>query len=149
MVKSKKWWETAKANFTKLLAYFHDHITTLNSSKMFAGLMVITLNIVSKFVHIKLGKTLESYLKFSFSRNVLVFAIAWMGTRDVYIALIIMLFFILFTEYLLHEDSALFILSDDFKEHHMKLLDEKDTVTDEEIVKAKLVLEKAEKQKNK
>ena len=114
--------------------------------------MIITLNIVSKFVNIKLSKTMESYLKFTFSRNVLVFAIAWMGTRDIYIALFIMLIFIVCTEHLLHEDSALFILPNEFKEYHISLLDNevsnKDIVTDDEIERAKIVLEKA-KQQNK
>jgi len=143
----KKWWQNAKTKFTKILAYLHGHITTLNSSKFFAGLMIITLNISSKFVNIKLGKTLESYLKFSFSRNILIFAIAWMGTRDVYTAIMILLLFIVITEYFLHEDSDWCILSDEFKEQHIQLLENNDTISEEDIVKAKTLLEKAEKQK--
>lgn len=142
----------ASSYFDKTLAFIHEHVTALNGSKFFAGMMIITLNIVSKFVHIKLGKTMESFLKFSFSRNILVFSIAWMGTRDIYIALTIMFIFILFTEYLFHEESALFILPDSVKDYHIELLDNevanKDQITEEEVVKAKMVLEKAEKQKN-
>ena len=69
-----------------LFSYFNNHIQALNSSKLFAGLMIIILNIASKFVNIKVGKTLEAYLKYTFSRQILGFAIAWMGTRDIYIA---------------------------------------------------------------
>ncbi len=132
---------------TKILTYLHNNILAINNSKVFAGLMIITLNIVSKFVNIKLSKTMESYLKFTFSRNILVFAIAWMGTRDIYIAFFIMIIFILVTEHFFHEDSALFILPNDFKDYHIDLLDNeiqnKDEVTEEEIMKAKAVLEKA------
>jgi hypothetical protein len=141
-----------KSSISIILDYLHENVTAINNSKIFAGLMIITLNIVSKFVNIKLSKTMESYLKFSFSRNVLVFAIAWMGTRDIYIAFFIMLLFIVCTEHLLHEDSALFILPTEFKDYHISLLENevsnKDTVTDEEIERAKIVLEKA-KQQNK
>ena len=146
--------KTPKNNspISKILTYLHNNILAINNSKVFAGLMIITLNIVSKFVNIKLSKTMESYLKFTFSRNILVFAIAWMGTRDIYIALLIMILFILVTEHFFHEDSALFILPSDFKEYHINLLDNeiqnKDEVTEEEIIKAKAVLEKA-KAKNK
>lgn len=138
---------------SKTLTYLHNNILAINNSKIFAGLMIITLNIVSKFVNIKLSKTMESYLKFSFSRNILVFAIAWMGTRDIYIALFIMIIFILMTEHLFHEDSALCVLPDHIKNYHIDLLDNefnnKDEVTEEEIMKAKIVLEKAkEKEKN-
>ena len=112
--------------------------------------MIITLNIVSKFANFKLSKTLESYFKYTFSRQILVFVIAWMGTRDIYIALVITLIFVILTEYLLHEESNYFILSNDFKDYHISLLDNEtsgDKITEEDIKKAKDVLEKANNQK--
>jgi hypothetical protein len=69
-------------------------VKNINDSKIFAGLMIIILNVSSKFVNIKLSKTVESYLKNSFSRSILVFAIAWMGTRDLWIALGICIIFL-------------------------------------------------------
>jgi hypothetical protein len=129
--------------------YLHKHVQMINSSKLFAGLMIITLNIVSKFVNIKLSKTLEAYLKFTFSKQILVFAIAWMGTRDIYVAFVITGLFIIFTEYLFHEDSMFFMFPEDFKEYHISLLENennKDTVTAEDVKKAREVLEKAKKQ---
>jgi len=129
--------------------YLHKNVQMINNSKLFAGLMIITLNIVSKFVNIKLSKTLEAYLKFTFSRQILVFAIAWMGTRDIYIALIITGLFVVFTEHLFHEDSIFFIFPEDFKDYHISLLDNensKDLVTVEDVKKAREILEKAKKQ---
>ena len=67
----------SKSSFGQIFSYLHNSIKSINDSKIFAGLMIITLNIVSKFVNIKLSKTMEAYLKFSFSRQILVFAIAW------------------------------------------------------------------------
>ena len=49
---------------TDMLSYVHNYIYALNNSKMFAGLMIIILNIASRFVTIKLSKTMESYLKY-------------------------------------------------------------------------------------
>jgi len=149
MAKKTKTPNIPKTPMFMIFDYFHNGVQSLNNSKIFAGLMIITLNIVSKFVNIKLGKTLESYLKYSFSRQILVFAIAWMGTRDIYIALFITVLFIIFTDYLFHEDSAFFILSDETKEHYCNLLDNPpDIISEEDIKKAKEVLEKASKQKN-
>ena len=106
--------------------------------------MIITLNIVSKFANIKLSKTLESYFKYTFSRQILVFAIAWMGTRDIYIALFITFIFIIVTEYLLHEDSAFYVMPESFRDHHLSLLEEDgEKVSDEDVAKAKDVLKKA------
>ena len=67
--------------------YVYNHIKAINDSKLFAGLIVIILNVSSKFTTVPISKTMESYLKNTFSRHILVFAIAWMGTRDVFIAL--------------------------------------------------------------
>ena len=133
------------------LKYIHEHVQALNSSKIFAGIMIITLNIVSRFVNIKLSKTMESYLKYTFSKYVLVFTIAWMGTRDIYIALFIMGCFIIVSDFLFDEESMFCILPEEFKDHHLTILEENENmenVTDEEITKAKKVLEKA-KQQNK
>ena len=138
--------QQSKNILTQLLSYLHNNIQAINNSKIFAGLMIITLNIVSKFANFKLSKTLEAYFKFTFSRQVLVFAIAWMGTRDIYIALLITFLFVIFTEYLFHEESDYFVLSEEFKDYHITLLDNETnnaTVTDEDIKKAKAVLARA------
>jgi hypothetical protein len=135
---------------SSFLKYIHEHVQTLNSSKIFAGIMIITLNIVSRFVNIKLSKTMESYLKYTFSKYVLVFTIAWMGTRDIYIALFIMGCFIIVSDFLFDEESMFCILPEEFKDHHLTILEENENmenVTDEEITKAKKVIEKAKEQK--
>ena len=148
MVKSVK--PTKKPNLsflTSLYLYVNDKITAINDSKIFAGLMIITLNIASKFVTIKLSKTMESYLKYTFSRDILVFAITWMGTRDIYIALFITLVFILCMDFLLNEDSMFCLLPEQFTDYHISLATNNEIVSPEEIKKAREVLERAEKQK--
>jgi hypothetical protein len=136
-----------KTSFLGPFSLLHDHIMTLNNSKIFAGCMIIVLNIASKFVNVKLSKTMESYLKHTFSRDMLVFAIAWMGTRDIYTALIIMLVFILFMDYLLNEESSFCCLPENFTDYHVSLLDNNETVTPDQIKQAEEVLAKAKKQK--
>jgi hypothetical protein len=136
---------TAKKQFINFFKNIHESVKSLNSSKIFAGLMIITLNISSRFVTIKLSKSMESYLKYTFSKQILIFAIAWMGTRDIYIALLIVLLYTLFFEYLFNEDSSLCILSENFTSYHQELV-ENDKVTDEELMKAQEVIKKAEKQ---
>ena len=134
--------KTAQNTFNSL----DDVISTMNTSKIFAGLMILILNIASKFVTIKLGKTMESYFKFTFSKQILVFAMAWMGTRDIYIALVISIIFIIFSDYLFHEDSPFCCLPNSFKNYHLQLL-ENNEISEDEIKKAQEVLEKATKQR--
>ena len=117
--KSNKWY----TSFNRLFEYTHNYVHSLNNSKLFAGLMIIVLNIASKFVNIKLSKTMEAYLKYTFSRQILIFAIAWMGTRDIYIALAIMLVFVFFMDFLLNEESRFCILPEAFTDYHVNLLE--------------------------
>jgi hypothetical protein len=128
--------------FTKALEYAHKHVQNLNNSKIFAGLMIIILNIASKFVNFKFSKSIEMYLKHTFSKQVLVFAIAWMGTRDIYIAILITIIFIIFMDYIFNEDSMFCCLPESFTNYHLEL----DKVSDDDIKKAKEVLAKAEEQ---
>lgn len=108
-------------NITDFFGAFNDNITVLNNSKLFAGVMIIILNISSKFVNIKLSKSMEAYLKYTFSKQILIFAIAWMGTRDIYIALVMTLIFTIFMDYLLNEDSPYCFLPHDFTNYHITL----------------------------
>jgi hypothetical protein len=123
----------------------HESIDATNKSKVFAGLMIITLNIASRFVTIKLSKSLESYLKYTFSKQILVFAIAWMGTRDIYTAFVIMLALTLSIDYLFNEDSQFCILPETFTNYHRDLIDN----DDDEVEKAKKVVENAETKEKK
>ncbi len=117
----------------------HDHITNINSSKLFAGLMIITLNIASKFVTFKLGKTAEMYLKYTFSRQILVFAMAWMGTRDIYVAFALMMLFIVVFDFLFNENSAFCVLPNELKEYYQNYDED---ISHDEYVKAKATIEK-------
>jgi len=140
--------------FQHLFAYANQYVKNINDSKIFAGIMIILLNIGSKFVTIKLSPSMESYLKYTFSRQILVFAIAWMGTRDIYIALTITIIFAICVDYLFNENSALCCLPEAFTQYHIDLLEENgpnnlkkdDKVTEDEIRRAQEVLEKAKRQ---
>ena len=111
----------------------------INSSKIFAGLMIITLNIASKFVTFKLGKTTEMYLKYTFSRQILVFAMAWMGTRDIYVAFALTMLFIVLFDFLFNENSAFCILPNELKEYYQNYDED---ISHDDYVKAKATIEK-------
>ena len=110
---------------TQLGIRINKTIMDLNTSKIFAGLMIIILNISSRFVDLKISKSFESYLKHTFSRQVLVFAIAWMGTRDIYVAFIIVVIFTLIVDFLCNEESKLCCFSSEFKDYHIELMTER------------------------
>jgi hypothetical protein len=130
--------------WNNMLSYVHNNITTMNSSKLFAGVVVITLNIASRFVNLKLSKSMESFLKYTFSRDALVFCMVWMGSRDIYIALSVMLVFILFMDFLFNENSRFCILPENFTDYHINLLNTNNgnPPTDDEVKNANAILER-------
>jgi hypothetical protein len=64
---------------------------------------------------------------------------AWMGTRDIYIAAALTLLFIVFFDFLFNENSSLCVLPNEFKEYY-KNMDE--DVSHDDYVKAKTTVEK-------
>ena len=148
MVKKEKSADVIKepeiTGFTSMFLYVNNRVKSINESKIFAGIMIIIINIASKFVNFKMSKTVESYLKFNFSRNILVFAMTWMGTRDIYIAICITLVFVLISDFLMNENSVFCCLPSSYIDQQVAKLDEPNpTPTPEEVIKAKMVLEKA------
>jgi hypothetical protein len=137
--------------FTPLIngiGYMNHHIMYLNNSKFFAGVIMILLNVGSKFISIQFSKSTEEYMKFSLSKQILVFAMAWMGTRDIYISLGLTAVFTILSEYLFNEESHLCVVPYKYRILH-KLIDTNNNgdVSETEIASAIAVLEKAKREK--
>ena len=128
--------------------YIGQHLSYLNNSKFFAGVIMILLNIGSKFIPIQFSRSAEEYLKMSISKQILVFAMAWMGTRDIVTALLLTAAFTILSDHFLNEDSSLCIVPKKYRILN-KLMDTNDdgVVNETEINSAIAVLEKAKKEK--
>jgi hypothetical protein len=128
--------------------YIHDHILFLNSSKFFAGVIMILLNVGSKFISVQFSKSTEEYLKYSVSKQILVFAMAWMATRDIYTSLILTAVFVVLSEFLFNEESTFCIVPNEYRVLE-KIIDTNNDgiVSEEELHNAIQVLEKAKKEK--
>ena len=85
-------------------------LESLNNSKLFAGIMIIFLNLGSKFITIDLSKTQKEFLANSILRQVLIFAIAFVGTRDLLISIFLTAAFTVMVDGLLSEKSPISIL---------------------------------------
>jgi hypothetical protein len=135
---------------TAPLSSMHGYVTELNNSALFAGMVMIIMNIGSRYVQINLSESTEEYLKHILKKEILVFAIAWMGTKNIYYSLIITTCFTLLADHFTNEDSEYCMLPSHFKAQR-KLNGETakttEFVSDVEINKAITVLEKAKRQK--
>jgi hypothetical protein len=136
--------------FYQSVGFIHNHIMFLNNSKFFAGVVMILLNIGSKFIAIQFSKSTEEYLKMNVTKQLLVFAMAWMGTRDIYTALVLTAVFTILSDHLFNEESPYCCVPHKYRVL-VNLVDEnKDgQVTEDEINNAIVVLEKAKREKQK
>jgi hypothetical protein len=134
--------------FFDFISYCNSHILYLNNSKFFAGVVMILLNVGSKFITIQFSKSTEEYLKYSISKQILIFAMAWMGTRDIYASLGLTAVFTILSDYLFNEESSLCIVPEKYRVLY-KLMDANNDgeVSDTEFSAAIAVLEKAKKEK--
>lgn len=130
----------------KLRYYLH----TLNTHPMFIGLMVIMLNIGSKYITIKLSKSQEQYIKNSLGRQFLIFAIMWSGTRDIVYAILLTGAFVAMADHLFNEESQYCVVPNYLK-NYANAVDTNDDgyVTAKEGDQAIKILNKLKKQKQK
>jgi len=129
---------------------FFDFANKINNSKIFAGIIMIMLNIGSKYITIKLSKSQEEYFKNSIARQLLIFSIVWMGTRDVILSLFLTATFIVLTDHLFNEESNFCVIPASLKNHaHILDTNNDGYVSKEEVESAMKIVEKANKQKRK
>jgi hypothetical protein len=125
---------------------FFDIINVLNDNKYFAGIIMLTMNIGTKYVMIDLSKTQENYVKYSLGRQLVIFSILWIGTRDIFISLILTAIFILLVDYIFNENSKYCIIPDKYKQ--IQDIAGGEVVTQKQVNDAINVLKQARKTKN-
>ena len=115
-----------------MLDYIHYNIMTLNNSKYFAGIVMIMLNLGSRFITIEFSESQKALMQNSLIRQLLIFSVAWMGTRDIYTAL--------------NESSKFCILPDRLKKFKKSIdINNDGKLTDDEINRAINILKQSKK----
>ena len=130
--------------------YINHHIKYLNESKYFAGMVMIMLNVGSKFVSIKFSKSAEEDFKMNVTKQLLVFSMAWMATRDIYTALVITAVFVVLSDHLFNEESQFCVVPHKYRILNTLIDTNGDgIISKEEIEKAEELLRSAKNQKTK
>ena len=82
-----------------------EFFNTLNQSKYFAGIMMIVLNLGSKYITMELSENQDELFKNKIIRRFLVFTVVFVATRDIFVSLIITGVFIILVSGLFNENS--------------------------------------------
>ena len=99
-----------------MLEILNNAVSSLNSSTFFAGIMMICLNIGSRYIQLNLDDSTESYIKYALTKEILVFTISWMATRNIYTALVLTAVFVVLADFVLNEKSKYCLLPKKFIE---------------------------------
>jgi hypothetical protein len=119
-------------------------LDTLNNSKLFAGLIMVLLNLGGKYIIGEVSEIVDDIFTNVFIKRFIIFCIFWMATRDIITSLILTALFILVMFYLINHKSKFNILTTHIKnKKNMKL---QRTIPPEEVERAKKILELAHKQ---
>lgn len=78
---------------------------SLNQSKYFAGIMMLVLNLGSKYITMELSENQDELLKNKIIRRFLVFTVVFVATRDILVSLILTGIFIILVSGLFNENS--------------------------------------------
>lgn len=82
----------------------------LNNSRIFAGIVMIMMNIGGRYVSVELPRSIDKLFNNPWMRRFFVFCIAFIATRDIKISILLTLLFVIMFKYLLNENSNVCIL---------------------------------------
>nr|QFG75009.1 MAG: hypothetical protein [Megaviridae environmental sample] len=146
--KQKKTKSTSNNFLLRIKSFIHRHVILLNSSKFFAGMMMLLLNIGSKYATVQFSNSQQAALRNNIGRQLLVFAVAWMGTKDIYTSFFLTAAFMVLADYLFNENSLFCILPKKYKDLKDQLdLDGDGIISEDELNQAIKILKKAHKEK--
>jgi hypothetical protein len=112
-------------------------MNNLNSSKYFAGLMILFLNLSSRYLALELSETQEQILSNKLIRRFIIFTVVFVSTRDIWVSMIVTAVFIILVSGLFNENSKYCIMTKPVIKQ----------VTPDDVTEAKKVLKLYELQK--
>ena len=88
-----------------MLSYINYSLSSLNQSKLFMGIVMLLMNIGSKYVEFGFSKTQEQALRNGIGREILIFAIIFLGTHDIIISILMTAAFVILSDHVFNEES--------------------------------------------
>lgn len=97
-------------NFS-LSSTVNNTINNLNTSKYFAGLMILFLNLSSRYLALELSESQQQMLSNKMIRRFIIFTVVFVATRDVWVSIIVTAIFIILVAGLFNENSKYCVIT--------------------------------------
>lgn len=85
--------------------HYHHIENYVNTSPFIAGCVMLIMNLGSKYVAMEIPNGMNSFFAHPWIRKLTIFCIAFVATRNIKTAMLIVLLFILFSRFLMNEKS--------------------------------------------
>jgi|TARA_B110000858_G_C17756059_1_gene452173 hypothetical protein len=127
---------------------FFNSLNALNSNKYMFGLMMLMLNIGSRYIELGFTKTQEHALRRGLGRELLIFSTVFIGSRDVVTSILMTAAFIILSDYIFNENSRFCVLPERLKKIS-EIVDKNNDleISPQEEERALEILRKADNQK--
>ena len=131
-----------------ILKYTNQIMSQANNSPIIAGSAMLFLNIGSRYIDLGFSKTQEKAIKGSVARELLIFSIVFVATKNIFMSVVLTFIFFILTEYIFNEKSK-FCAAPNFFEKLKEDIDLNgdNIISDYEIERAMELLKKAKNQK--
>ena len=120
-------------------------VKPVNDNKFILALVMMFLNISSKYIDFGFSKTQEHALRNGIAREIMIFAVLFVGTRDIIISAVLTLLFFISTEYFFNEDSKYCLFPHHFDRMKLVMDQTNGSVSETELNAALETIKKAEK----
>ena len=127
-----------------ILTSIDTFITSLNTNKYFAGIMMLILNLGSKHISKELSFLQDNFLNKKIIRRLLIFVVVFIATKDIKVSLLVTIAFIISITILLHEESKYCVIPKNKRGQNINITKD-EYLTAQEIIKH---YEKQEKDHN-
>lgn len=112
-------------------------LVELSNNKIFGGVLMLLMNVGGKYLALELPTNMEKlFSNYFLLRYLVLFSIFFMATRDIKTAILLSLLFFIIIKFFINEKSTFCIIKK-----------EDDKISQEEFEKAKLIIDKYNKNK--
>lgn len=119
------------------------YLDVLNNNKYFIGVLMILLNLGSKYISVELSQTQEKLLGSLTFRRIILFTVFFTATRDIWISFLLTAAFVILVSGIFNEKSNYCMIPKKYRYYQDINLD---NIKSEDIDKAKQILQLAEQQ---
>ena len=128
---------------TRTKTNFWDYLEVLNNNKYFVGIIMILLNLGSKYISIELSNSQEKILGSPIIRRLILFTVFFTATRDIWISFLLTAAFVILVGGIFNDNSHYCLIPKKYRSYNF----DTNKISEQDLDKAKEIIALSEKQK--